>query len=142
MSVGADILVFDENRDLLLLAEVNAKEETDVVWAAEIRHDVAELRRGALPPYFVVVARDTTYIWSTREVDAPPEVQIPTGDLLGEYLRETKLNAREIMPSALELLVGLWLRDLTYGDARATRAIPSRLAEAAVNGRMEFANAA
>jgi len=90
----------------------------------------------------VVVARDTTYIWSTREVDAPPEVQIPTGDLLGEYLRETKLNAREIMPSALELLVGLWLRDLTYGDARATRAIPSRLAEAAVNGRMEFANAA
>lgn len=142
MSVGADILVFDENRDLLLLAEVNAKEKTDVAWAAEIRSHVAQLRRGALPPYFVVVAADTTYIWSTREVDAPPEVQVPTEDVLGEYYHDAGLTVRDAGWSTLELVAGMWLRDLTFGDDRATRAIPSELAEAAKNGRMEFANAA
>jgi hypothetical protein len=142
MSITTDIVVYDENRNVLLLAEVKAKEATNASWAAGIRNHIAQRRRGTLPPYFVVVARDTTYIWSTCESEAPPGVQVSTEVLLGEYFRVAGIDVQHIAPSALELAAGMWLRDLTHGDPAAMHGVPPDLARAAENGRIEFAHAA
>jgi hypothetical protein len=143
---AADIAVYDEFGQVLLLAEVKTPPSgTTPEWAAEVRQDVGDLLGGFVPRYFLVVARDFGYLWTTpATVESLPDVRIPTDELLGEYFRGTQLTARTIPPSALELAVGIWLRDLTRGAREAARVLPPRLdlAMAAENGRIHFASAA
>lgn len=140
----ADIAVFDEFGQILLLAEVRTPNETtDAEWAADVRGDISGQMKGFVPRYFMVVARDTTYLWtSPASPDALPDQRIPTEELLAEYFRRVGTSAATIPGSSMDLFVGMWLRDLTHGDQRASRILPRDLVTAAENGRIEFANAA
>ncbi|HEV7763846.1 MAG TPA: hypothetical protein VGQ76_02475 [Thermoanaerobaculia bacterium] len=142
----ADIALFDEFGQILLLAEVRTPESpTTPEWAATVRSDIARRMKGFVPRYFLVVARDNSYLWiSSAAPDAIPDVQIATEELLSDYLRRAETTAATIVGSALELLVGFWLQDLTYGKQRANHSLPENidLAAAAENGRIEFAAAA
>lgn len=142
----ADISVFDEFGQTLLLAEVRTPEfPTTAEWALTVRQDIAQRMKDFVPRYFLVVARDNSYLWTSQTaLEAPPDVQISTEELLGDYLRRIQSTATTIVGSALELVVGFWLQDLTYGKRTATRALPAitNLAAAAENGRIEFATAA
>lgn len=142
----ANISVFDEFGQTLLLAEVRTPEfPTTAEWALTVRKDIAQRMKDFVPRYFLVVARDNSYLWTSQTaLEAPPDVQISTEELLGDYLRRIQSTAATIVGSALELLVGFWLQDLTYGKRTANRALPeiTNLAAAAENGRIEFATAA
>jgi hypothetical protein len=147
MTKAADIVLYDEMGQVLLLAEVKTPPlETSMAWAANVRRDVALTRlNGSLPRFFLVVARDRSYLWSSpADPESLPDVQIPTDELLGDYFRDVQLTAAKIADTALELAVGIWLRDLTHGTGSATDVLPPQLglATAAENGRIEFATAA
>jgi hypothetical protein len=143
---AADIVVYDEFGQVVLLAEVKTPAiETSPRWAADVRREIASQLRGFLPRYFLVVARDLSYLWtSPATAESQPDVQITTDELLGDYLSDVDATAATITDTALELVVGIWLRDLTRGAGRAARALPSQLGLAAAteNGRIEFAAAA
>ncbi|HYK05441.1 MAG TPA: hypothetical protein VE974_27060 [Thermoanaerobaculia bacterium] len=145
MKVPANIIVYDRFGQLLLLAEVRSVPETTPEWAKEIRQDVIRLMEGFLPRYFLVVSRDRSYLWlSASDSEALPDLILPTEELLSNYLRNVDSSASAISGNALELVVGIWLRDITRGDARARSVLPQNvdLATAVEHGRMEFAAAA
>src|SRR5829696_521995 len=58
MRVPADIALYGEFGQLILLTEVKGLPETTPRWATETRRDVLRLTRGLIPPYFLVIARD------------------------------------------------------------------------------------
>jgi hypothetical protein len=145
MTIPADIALYDEYGQIVLLAEVKALPETTARWAAEGRNEVLRLTRGFIPPYFLVIARDFSYLWtSPASRRALPDGSISTQELFREYLDDIGSNATDLADSALELLAGIWLRDVTRGATRAGGVPPqlSDLASAAENGRIAFAAAA
>ncbi len=146
MNKVADISVFDEFGQTLLLAEVRTPDSpTTSEWAASVRRDIVQRMKGFAPPYFLVVSRDTSYLWTSAAApEASPDVQLSTEELLSDYLRRIDSTAATIVGSALELVVGFWLQDLTYGKRTANGILPEHinLAAAAENGRIEFATAA
>jgi hypothetical protein len=145
MKVPANIIVYDRFGQILLLAEVRSVPETSPGWATEIRQDVIRLMEGFLPRYFLVVSRDHCYLWlSASDSDALPDMTLTTEDIFSTYLRNVNSSAATVSGNALELIVGIWLRDLTRGDSRARSVLPQNvdLATAVQNGRMEFAAAA
>ncbi len=145
MIKAADIVVYDEFGQVVLLAEVKTPATTtSAQWAADVRRDITSQLRGFRPRYFLVVARDQSYLWTSPAAESLPDVQLGTNELLGEYLRDVDATAATIPDTALELVVGIWLRDLTRGARRAAGVLPPQLglAAAAENGRIEFATAA
>lgn len=145
MRLPADIALYDEFGQTVLLAEVKALPETNPRWAAEERRDVLRLTRGFVPPYFFVIARDLSYLWTSAAApDALPDASISTQELFREYFDDIRSSSSDLPDSALELLAGIWLLDLTQGSTRAGGVPPqlSKLAAAAENGRIQFANAA
>jgi hypothetical protein len=145
MKVPTNIIVYDRFGQILLLAEVRSAPHTTPEWATEIRQDVVRLMEGFLPRYFLVVSRDQSYLWlSAADPKATPDVTLATEKVFSGYLRNVDSSATAISGNALELIVGIWLRDLTRADARARSVLPPDidLAAAVQNGRMEFAAAA
>lgn len=142
----ADIVVYDEIGQILLLAEVRTPQfSTSAEWAVGIRQHSCKSLKGFIPRYFLVVARDLSYLWTApAALDSPPDIHFATEELLGDYFRGTEINAAKIAGSTLELVVGMWLRDLTNGSRNATQVLPPGvdLAAAAENGRIDFADAA
>jgi hypothetical protein len=144
MTTAADIVVYDEYGRIVLLAEVKALPKTDPSWAAKTRSEVLRFTRGFVPPYFLVIARDFSYLWtSPAATNAAPDTSINTQELFREYLDAVDSNASDLADPALELLGGIWLRDLTSSRTRGP-VLPQLfdLAAAVENGRIEFATAA
>lgn len=145
MRVPADVVVYDEIGQLLLFAEARAMAETTEEWAVEVRQEVLATTKKFVPRYFIVVARDFTYFWLTAvPADALPYAKIPTDDLFHPYFSSTGTSASTIPYGSMDLLVGIWLQELTEQNPRALEALPPgfELAEAVENGRIEFALAA
>jgi hypothetical protein len=140
----ADIAVYDENDQISALVQVKAVLESSSEWAAKIRRDVVE-RSGFVPRYFLVVARDFAYIWTTSGApDAMPDQKFETDHLFQDYLAYIKSDSDSIAPSALELMVGIWLNEMTSrADRTADVALEkSGFPSAVANGRVEFVAAA
>ncbi|HYI11046.1 MAG TPA: hypothetical protein VEK57_18455 [Thermoanaerobaculia bacterium] len=145
MRVPADVVVYDEIGQLLVFAEVRGQAETTEQWAAEVRREVLASAKKFVPRYFLVIARDFTYFWLTAvPVDVLPDTKIATDDLFRTYFRSVDSTAGSINYSSMDLLVGIWLQELTEQNPRALEALPPEfdLAKAVENGRIEFALAA
>lgn len=141
----ADIVVYDEIGQILLLAEVRTLVASTPEWAAGVRKESCARLKGFIPRYFLVVARDRSYLWVTAAaLDALPDFDVPTEALLTDYFRLADTTAATVPGSTLELMAGMWLRDLTNGTRNASHTLPAgvELATAAENGRIEFADAA
>jgi hypothetical protein len=145
MKIPADIVVYDKFQQILLLAEVKTPEQSTPEWAAEVRQDIVESMEGFRPKYFLVVSRDHTYVWLTAaEGQAAPDETLQTDQLFSTYFPDGSTSATSISGNTLELIVGLWLRDLTRGDLRALSVLPEGLdlIPAVKDGLMQFADAA
>ena len=143
MDRGADIVVFDESGQTIALIQVKAVADSTPQWAAEVRRETFPRNPPAVP-FFLVVARDKTYIW-TRADAKEPSLEVETSQLLGAYLLDAGTSAEKIASSTLELITGNWLIDLTVGREKA-RTHPtvreSGLLDAVQDGRIQFATAA
>src|SRR3954452_20182542 len=116
MDRGADIVVFDESGQTIVLVQVKAVAHSTPEWAAEVRRETFPRNPPAVP-FFLVVARDKTYIW-TRADSKEPAIEVATSELLGAYFHDTQKSADRITSSVLELITGSWLIDLTVGRAK------------------------
>jgi len=93
----------------------------------------------------LVIARDFSYLWTRpTSPDALPGVSISTQELFREYFHDVGSSAAELADTAMELMAGIWLLDLTRNTPRSGGVPPqlSDLAMAAENGRIAFAAAA
>lgn len=145
MKIPADIGVYDEFGQMLLLAEVRFRDSSTPEWAIEVRQDVLRVLTRHVPPYFLVVSHDYSYLWlSAAAADARPGRTFVTEELFASYLRRVERTTTEISRGAMELIVGIWLRDVARGDAAARSVLPRDLELAAdlENGQIEFAAAA
>lgn len=142
---AADIAVFDRHDQLSVLVEVRPRKESSQAWASEIRREVIEMHDGFIPRYFLVVARDSMYLWkSAKAPHSPPDLEVPTEEILSSYLEPIERTVASVAPSVLELVVGNWLDDLTRGTERHAAASldDAGLRDAVSNGRIHFPRAA
>jgi len=143
MDRGADIVVFDESGQTIVLVQVKAVAQSSAEWAAQVRRETFPRNPPAVP-FFLVVARDKTYIW-TRADAKEAAVEVSTSELLRAYLEDTNMSTEKVAPSVLELITGSWLIDLTVGRAKAAThpaVRESGLSAAVQDGRIQFAAAA
>lgn len=115
----ADIVVYDRDDRVVAVVEIRASKKPTPGWATSLR-------------------------WSGREEH---ERVVTTSDLLGSYLERIGSNTHDVAPEAMDLIVGIWLSDLTRnrmpGDqAGAPWLRESGLIEAVKDGRVEFQEAA
>ncbi len=145
MRTHADIAVYDENDQISALVEVKAVPESSPHWAAQVRRNILG-ETGFAPPFFLVVARDRAYVWTkAAPFDALPNQNFRTDDLFERYLDYIKSDSTKIDPSALELMVGIWLSDMASNldrGAKAPQLEEIGLRSAVANGRVEFLTAA
>jgi hypothetical protein len=141
----ADVVVFDELDQIMALVKVKGARNTSPAWATDVRKAALDAEPRLIPPpYFLVVARDWLYLWTTRERDCPPDQRYPTPQILGSYFQGSQTDPRTIPRTALELMVGIWLNDLAAGSERAVAPwlTLSGLPDAVASGRVEFPSAA
>src|SRR5258705_121417 len=145
MRAPADIAVYDENDQICALVKVRAVPISSREWAAETRQDIIEIG-GFTPRYFLIVARDTSYLWTApAEPSAEPDAELNTNEIFRDFLQYAKTDAQSVDPDSLELLVGVGLTRLARTGVRAA-GIPaleaSGFASAIENGRITFLAAA
>jgi len=143
MDRGADIVVFDESGQTIVLVQVKAVAHSSAEWAAQVRRETFPRNPPAVP-FFLVVARDKTYIW-TRADASLPDIEVATDELLGAYLEDVETSAEKISRNVLELITGSWLIDVSVGLPKAVDHSVVRnsgLAAAVQDGRIKFAAAA
>lgn len=128
--------------DHRLLAAVEAKRVlgTSVEWATKYRRNlVAHALLGEVP-YLVVATPDRIYIWKAPlPIDAEPTATLDGLAVFGPYYERVGVDATKIQPTAFELLVLWWLRDLasqltSEDSALHESGLPEALANAEVTG--------
>lgn len=145
MSLSVDIVVFDKLDQILALVQVRGARNTSVEWARNIREAALTAQPKLMsPPYFLVVARDWVYLWDTRDRDCPPQFRYATPEMFAGYFNASGTNPGEIAPSALELIVGIWLTEMAAGSPRSRDLDHglSALLEAIADGHIKFPTAA
>jgi hypothetical protein len=140
---GADIMVYDRDNRVVAVVEVKAAREKLANWAANLRHQLLRDIPDANQKFMIIIGREESYLWSGQGESAV----VATTDLLGSYLRRINSQADHVTPEALELIVGIWLSDLTRSRIPLDHSGPawlreSGLLDAVKDGRVEFQAAA
>jgi hypothetical protein len=111
----ADILAFDKNGQLALIAEVKNKRGTSTTWAARMRRNM--FAHGLLPnaPYFLLALPDAFYLWEQNggaSEAAEPTQKINPHQLLEPYYEKAGISPANLTGASFELIVTLWLNQV------------------------------
>jgi hypothetical protein len=111
----ADLVAYDRNGQIILIAELKKKTGVSAEWAAKWRRNM--LAHGGLPDakYFMIALPDRFYLW--KEAGTVPEEKAPTFEidaepLLKPYMDESGISPEDISPQSFELIVAAWLNSL------------------------------
>ncbi len=111
----ADLVVYDRNGQIILIAEIKKKTGVSAEWAAKWRRNM--LAHGGLPDakYFMIALPDRFYIW--KNAGTNPELAAPTFEIDAEkalkpYLKESELSLEDINPQSFEFIVTSWLNSV------------------------------
>lgn len=121
----ADILAFDRNGQLALIAEVKNKRGTSGEWAAKMRRNM--YAHGLLPdtPFFLLALPDRFYLWKNGGEDAEilePTQQVDPRPFLQPYYEQTGVGADGLTGKGFELIVSSWLNQVLR--ARSPQDLP------------------
>lgn len=111
----ADILAFDKNGQLALVAEVKNKLGTSSEWAAKLRRNM--FAHGSVPnaPFFLLALPDSFYLWEntgrTLEVVEPTQ-QVDPQPFLQPLSGSTDAAYRNLTEQSFELVVTSWLNQV------------------------------
>jgi hypothetical protein len=130
----------------VVMVQVRAASDTDAGWAQRIRDAVVndDPYGTSSRPFFIVVARDYLYLWTSGGHDRPHDEKYRTADVFAGYFTAIGTTATEIAPSTLELVVGIWLKDMNRRSRRESVMYldSSGLPDAVEGGHIRFLNAA
>ncbi len=119
MKQYADIVVFDKNSQLALIAEVKSKRGTSSDWAKKMRRNM--YAHGLLPetPFFLLALPDRFYLWknvhNTLEPLEPTQQIDPTPFLQPYYVR-SGISPSELFEESFDLVVVAWLNQVLGVD--------------------------
>lgn len=113
-----DISVLKDGQTLLVV-EVKGRTGTSEEWAAEFRRNILEHHPGPTPPFFLLATPDRFYLWkrASRTRLVKPDFAVDPKKFLQPYYPEGKSAGHSISEFTLQLVVGNWLRELTYNGA-------------------------
>lgn len=112
MAYHADVGVFSEAGEPLLVAEVKTNLETSPEWAAQFRRNL--LAHGSAPKarFFLLATPARFFLWKDRSaVVAPPDYEIDSRNLLEPYFASAGISAEKASQTSLQLALGAWLMD-------------------------------
>jgi hypothetical protein len=141
---GIDVIAYDQDGRVILLAEAKSRVGTSEKWAAQFRRNM--LAHGTLPnaQFFLIATPERMYFWKQDRpgvLDAPPEFTIDATTEFKPYFDKLEKTSQGVSEQALELLVLSWLTEIARtGDARSKKD-PSRrwLADSGLIGSLEKA---
>ena len=119
MNQYADIVVFDKNGQLALIAQVKSKRGTSRDWAAKMRGNM--YAHGLLPhaPFFLLALPDRFYLWKntgkTLE-SVPPTHEIDPMVFLKPYYDSSGILPTSITGKSFELIIVSWLNQILMAE--------------------------
>jgi hypothetical protein len=139
---GIDIVAYDREGQVLLLAETKSRRGTSESWAARLRGNM--LSHGSLPwsKYFLIATPERMYLWKRERPDpaeAPPEFTIDAEKVLQPYFQRLQQEPLNIGPEAFELIVLTWLSDITRSGASNVDQGPSSAGLSELTGSLQQA---
>lgn len=116
----ADLVAYDRNGQLVLIAEIKRKTGVSAEWAAKWRRNM--LSHGELPDakYFLIALPDRFYLWKdagTVPEPTAPTFEIDAGPVLKPYLDQIGISPEEISPQSFEMIVSEWLNSILHDRA-------------------------
>lgn len=114
----ADIAVYDQNDDLVLIVEAKLQQKTDVIWAAKFRRNL--LVHGFLPNarFFLLALPDRFYLWkdSPFPTENAPSYVLDALPIIQPYLERAAVKIDTVTETGFQLLLMSWLFSLTTFD--------------------------
>ena len=112
---GIDLIAYDRDGGVVLLAEAKSRRGTSEDWAARLRRNM--LSHGILPrsKFFLIATPERMYLWKHErpgQAEAPPESTINAEEVLEPYFERLHQEPSGIGPEAFEFLVLTWLTDV------------------------------
>lgn len=110
---GIDIVAYDRDGRVLLLAEAKSRRGTSESWAAGLRRNM--LSHGVLPwsKYFLIATPERVYLWrQPNAAEVAPGVTINAERVFKPYFQRLHQEPSSIAPEAFEHLVLTWLTDI------------------------------
>lgn len=123
-----DIIAYDPDGHVVLLAEAKSRRGTSEMWAAKLRRNM--LAHGVLPraSYFLIATPERMYGWQQENHplnDAPPQFTVDSRKALAPYFRKLSQDPSNVSPNAFELLVLTWLTDISRSAEERADVDPS-----------------
>lgn len=112
---AADIVAYNPDGTVLLLAEAKSRRGVLESWAAKLRRNM--LAHGVLPRtrYFLIATPEHIHGWNEENLpvdEVPPHFTIDARTVLAPYLAELNLDPETIDPVAFEYVIHAWLMDI------------------------------
>ena len=128
MKQYADIMAFDKNGELVLIAEARSRRGKSSDWAAKMRRNM--LAHGLMPnaPYFLLALPDAFYLWdgSGRSAQfSEPTRRVDPDRFLKPLYDKTGISPTNLTERSFEFIITSWLnqvlrtqspRDLRNGE--------------------------
>jgi hypothetical protein len=152
MKQYADIMVFDKNGQLALIAEVKSKRGTSSQWAAQLRRNMYAHNLLPTVPYFLLALPDRFYLWKNAGKSLEPlepTQQVDPTPFLQPYYEKSGVSSDKLTGKSFELIVASWLNQILRAgsppdlqDKNQEWLVSSGLFDRLSGGRLEFETAA
>lgn len=115
MSPVADLVAYNLNGQVTLVAEAKSKTDTSRDWAVRMRRNM--LAHGLVPdsPFFLLALPDKLYLW--KDAGNAPELILPTYEIDGtpffqSYYKRAGIRLEDLNNQSFELIVTSWLNEV------------------------------
>ena len=113
---GVDFTIEKPGEGVLLLVEAKNLPSRSPEWATRYLHNLYEHLRIPPSDYFLLVFRDSMYLWQhPSAASAPPSFHGDTAKALRPYLSRISYPIEKLSISSFELLIQSWLGELVAG---------------------------
>jgi len=136
-----DFAVFNEDGQLIAIAEANRKLNTDARWASDWLRNFATYQRTPMPPFVLLATPEKLYVWKQQpDPDSFEPIAVTNARRL--FSSYTNYDPVDLSKPGFEFIVGAWLDNMSHGlwqpsepdDVRAF--VETGLLEAVQNGRV------
>ncbi|MDB5246972.1 MAG: hypothetical protein JWQ40_1366 [Segetibacter sp.] len=115
MTQYADILVYNRNRQPVVIIEAKSKFNTTKEWAGQMRRNM--LAHNLLPsaPYFILALPDVFYFWEVKSFSfdtVNPTLQIDPKPFLEPLANIINVSLDRISGQRFELIIATWLNNV------------------------------
>jgi len=121
MSSQANILVQGPDNRTIAVIEIKNRQNLSRDIAMILRRNIGAFDSFPHAPYFLLLSQDVGFLWeeSGQKDLVAPTVEFPMKQIMSRYLPDMNPDER-LRNSELELLVLMWLNDLTWGQPETT----------------------